>query len=186
MNTIYNFPADIVAKKYDNYILLISPNNGNWIVLESQEEVDIVKALLKGKSVEEIKEDYSEVGFGRVIKEIKGRHFCEPIDTHEEGFTLRVYLTNACNLRCRHCFMYSDNELENELTYVEIRELLLKSKEAGCKKVTFSGGEVTVRKDFIEIIKYAKSLNLYVQVMSNGTLWDEEKVRKAARYMKFK
>ena len=29
---IYSLPKDIVAKKYAGFLILISPNNGNWIV----------------------------------------------------------------------------------------------------------------------------------------------------------
>lgn len=42
---IFTFPSDIVAKNYGGYLLLISPSNGNWIVLESQIQVYLFNPL---------------------------------------------------------------------------------------------------------------------------------------------
>ena len=133
----YKFPEDLIPVKYNGYLLLISPNNGNWIVLDNQEQVNIVKKLISQKNAKELLNEgiYSYLNIKSVISEIEGRHFCDNNVQIEDNFTLRIYLTNRCNLRCKHCFMYSTKSLKNELTYEEIIKLLNKCSEAGCKKV---------------------------------------------------
>lgn len=185
-NKKYLFPTDLIAKNYGGYLLLISPSNGNWIVLENQIQIDIIKEMQMGLKLEDIFNKYSKNhsnDFNMVIKELEGKHFCETMNINENEFTLRIYLTNACNLRCKHCFMYASDCLENELTYEEILNVLEKSKKSGCKKVIFTGGEVTLKENFIEILKYAYNLGLYTQVLTNGTLWDDDMIKEASNYI---
>ncbi len=60
---------------------------------------------------------------------------------------LHLYLTNSCNLRCPHCYMFSGSANFNELTTIEILKLLSDFKEVGGRNVSFSGGEPTMRSD---------------------------------------
>lgn len=184
-NIIYNFPSDIIAKSYCGYLLLISPSNGNWIVLKNQKQVDITKDFANKMSIREVYEKYKEEkqNIEEVIRELDGKHFCEKMEAEESSFTLRIYLTNNCNLRCTHCFMYADYCLKDELTYDEIINILYLSKNANCEKVIFTGGEVVLKKRFIDILKYAKKLGLYVQVLTNGVLWNHKMIRETSCYI---
>ena len=38
----------------------------------------------------------------------------------KDEVSLHLYLTNACNLRCPHCYMNAGKTGDNELTYEEI------------------------------------------------------------------
>lgn len=130
-----------------------------------------------------IKYKNNERDVEKVVNELEGKHFCEKMEPMENTFTLRVYLTNNCNLRCSHCFMYADHCLENELTYEEIIELLKESREANCEKVIFTGGEVLLKDHFIDILKYSKKIGLYVQVLTNGVLWNTDMIKEASDYI---
>lgn len=182
-NNEFTIPNDIVAVNYLGFMLVVSPSNGNWIVLENQKEVDAFKSLLDGESSEMVIKKFGKICYEHIEREIRKRRFGEKMEFIEEGFTLRIYLTHSCNLRCKHCFMYADNELENELTYEEIIDLLYKSKQAGCNKVILTGGEVTMKEHFLDIVKYAHVLGLYVQIMTNGVSWDQKMVDECAQYI---
>lgn len=185
METEYRFPSDVIGESYSGYLLLISPSNGNWIVLDNEEQVYIAKQLQKGLSAQRIIEQNPEISIEdlhSVIKEIEGKHFCERMEANDD-FVLRIYLTNKCNLRCKHCFMYASTELENEISFEEILEILSLSRKNGCSKVIFTGGEVLLKKEFLDILQYANSLGLYIQVLTNGVLWNDELVNKAALYI---
>lgn len=119
----------------------------------------------------------------RVLDEIKGRHFYECMLPNDDRFSLRIYLTNACNLRCRHCFMYAGKAFRNELSYTEILHILKYSAANGCSEVIFTGGEVCLRKDLKHILAYAHGLGLYTQVLSNGTLWTPRSIRECSPYI---
>lgn len=183
-NKVYSFPTDIEPIIYDNFLILVSPQNANWIVLDNQEQIDIVKLLVTGETIGDIyNKKYSVSNLCYVIREIEGKHFCERMVNSEDDFSLRIYLTNRCNLRCNHCFMYADKKLPDELTYDEIITIIKLSKKSGCTKVIFTGGEVCLKEKFIDILKFSHSIGLYVQVLSNGTIWNEIMIKEASPYI---
>ena len=181
----YHLPQDLSVKMYSGFALLISPENGNWIVLENQVQIDIYKALMNGKSVGEVSEDFKQNAneIHSVLRQIEGRHFEFKISADENNFALRIYLTNACNLRCRHCFVYAGTAHSEELSLEEIENLITSCHEDGANKLILTGGEVLMRKDFEQIIRCGKSAGMYVQVLTNGTLWDETRVKNFSRYI---
>lgn len=83
--------------------------------------------------------------------------------------TLEV--TYRCNQKCIHCYQdcpstHTVKEANTELIKKYIYELY----KSGCYFLTITGGEPFIRKDIKEIIEYAKSLNFYLTVYTNGTL----------------
>ncbi len=90
-------------------------------------------------------------------------------------------ITNRCNLNCFYCFS-NDNIMRKEhhtnrikpITVEQIKAILLDMAQSGVALVEFSGGEPLVVKDFINIVKYARSLGLTVSFVSNGTLFTEQ------------
>ena len=164
-------------------MLIISPSSGNWIVLDSQQQVDILKSIIDGLTLEEVRERFDVQEVAKVCAQIEGRNFVRAVPEPEEAFTLRLYMTNKCNLRCTHCFMYASEALNDELTTDEILRLLEECRSCGCVKVILTGGEVLMRKDFGDVVRAADSLGMYVQVLTNGTLWTEQSVRELSPYI---
>ena len=68
--------------------------------------------------------------------------------------SVQLDLTYRCNERCVHCYL--DHEDHGEMNTAEIKRLLDQMAEAGVFILTFSGGEIFVRKDFFEILEYAR------------------------------
>lgn len=68
--------------------------------------------------------------------------------------SVQLDLTYRCNERCVHCYL--DHEDHGEMTTVEIKRLLDEMADAGVFILTLSGGEIFVRKDFFEILEYAR------------------------------
>ena len=87
---------------------------------------------------------------------------------------LHVDLTDGCNEKCVHCYLPKGGShfIEKELVFKVLKEF----REAQGLTVFFSGGECMLHKDFAEILRYAKSLDLNIIVMSNLTLCDDEMV----------
>lgn len=76
-------------------------------------------------------------------------------------------LTYRCNLRCVHC--YVDVGSPDELTSEEWKKIIDKLKSAGVLSLLITGGEVTVRQDFLEIIEYARHSGFFFSLSTNGT-----------------
>jgi len=68
--------------------------------------------------------------------------------------SVQLDLTYRCNERCVHCYL--DHEDHGEMTTAEIKDLLDEMADAGVFILTLSGGEIFLRKDFFEILKYAR------------------------------
>lgn len=92
--------------------------------------------------------------------------------------TVSIELTKRCNLDCKYCYsrVYKKDE-DSELSTERIKIFLNRFKASGGRRVLYTGGEALLRLDFRELVLYAKSLGLLVDLFSNGTLIDEEYAR---------
>jgi len=79
--------------------------------------------------------------------------------------------TNACNLRCKHCYNASGKRKSSELTLEEAKNVADKLKDAGVVAVNFGGGECALRIDFISLCEYLHSLDIKISYTTNGTSW---------------
>ena len=88
--------------------------------------------------------------------------------------SLRISITNRCNINCLYCHHDGMNPSDNEITSDEIFKVLKIAKSLGVEKIRFSGGEPLIRKDIVEIIKKTASLDFKdISITTNGTLLDE-------------
>ena len=84
-------------------------------------------------------------------------------------------LTKACNLRCVHCYASADaRPAPGELDFLEGIKVLDDLKEFGIPAVLFSGGEPLYRADTLDLIAYARSIDLAVTLSTNGILIDDK------------
>jgi radical SAM protein with 4Fe4S-binding SPASM domain len=86
------------------------------------------------------------------------------------GIPLGIHLdvTYRCNERCVHCYL--DHDDQGEMTTAEIKNILDQLAEAGTFFLTLSGGEVLMRRDFFEILEYARRLMFNVRIKTNGVM----------------
>lgn len=87
-------------------------------------------------------------------------------------YSLFVELTYACNLKCVHC--YNPKNISSvQINFDKMKQIIDEARELGVFKIVFSGGECTLDKDFIEIVEYARSKRMSVEIFTNGqTLYD--------------
>jgi len=91
--------------------------------------------------------------------------------------SVQLDLTYRCNERCVHCYL--DHEDHGEMTTAEIKHLLDEMADAGVFILTLSGGEIFLRKDFFEILEYARLERQFcVKLKTNAIMIHE---REAAR-----
>lgn len=87
-------------------------------------------------------------------------------------------ITNACNLRCKHCYANAGKATGMEMSTVEVKQAIDKLDRASVPIIAFSGGEPLVRPDIFELIDYASDKGIYVAVATNGTLLTSDVTRK--------
>lgn len=85
--------------------------------------------------------------------------------------SLRLSITNRCNINCLYCHHDGMMPSNNEMTSDEIFQILKIAKTLGVEKIRFSGGEPLIRKDIVEIIEKTASLNFKdISITTNGIL----------------
>jgi len=90
--------------------------------------------------------------------------------------SVQLDLTYRCNERCIHCYL--DHDDHGEMTTPEITSLLDQLAEAGVFFLTMSGGEILLRKDFFDILEYARTLLFCVKLKTNAILIRERQAER--------
>lgn len=182
LDTKYDLPEQTTTVRHAGKILIIAPECCNYIVLGNDAQYGFyqsLKAHTLGDALSMLQTPEEDAR--AVIVQIEAKRFVEENVAKTNGlFQLHMFLTNACNLRCKHCYMYSGQSKANELSLEEIKSILYSFKDYDGRFVTFSGGEVAMREDLIPILQYTKELGLDTTVMTNGTLWTEAQIKQAS------
>ncbi|HEX3240433.1 MAG TPA: radical SAM protein [Solirubrobacterales bacterium] len=95
----------------------------------------------------------------------------ERIDRVEYGRFRNVYLyiTEACQLRCGHCYMGDRLDHGTRMEYEEVCDTLAFWRKMGGSKLTILGGEPTIHPQYCEIIRFANEIGYeHVITTTNG------------------
>lgn len=74
---------------------------------------------------------------------------------------LRISVTDRCNLRCVYCMPLTRPDLADDpsvLTAAEIEEVVRCAVAVGFRKFRLTGGEPTVRRDIVDVVRRAASV----------------------------
>ena len=82
-------------------------------------------------------------------------------------------LTHHCNFRCKHCYI-PDFLTPDLLSTERVLHLLDELVEMGTMYLTLTGGELFLRRDWLEIATRARRLGFALRLFSNGALIDDE------------
>ena len=90
-------------------------------------------------------------------------------------------VTGGCNLKCRHCLSDSGRVGRGELSTDECKRLIDKLEAMKVFHISFSGGEPLVRKDLFELLEYASTKRIGIELLTNGTLVTEKTIEHLQR-----
>lgn len=83
-------------------------------------------------------------------------------DLHQRYFSyIRLSITDLCNFNCKYCLPHQNEKINknNQLSPYEIYNLITVLSELGINKIRITGGEPTVRKDFLNICRIISSFS---------------------------
>ena len=112
-----------------------------------------------------------------IIKDI----FLFPLDYLHDGHQINTVrnvtfaITHKCNLRCQMCYFHKELANRSELPfslYKKVIDEIARTHPA----VILSGGEPFTHPDLVKMVAYAKSKNLPVQIVTNGTMLKPETI----------
>ena len=103
------------------------------------------------------------------------------------GFYLRsiyFYLTEGCNLNCRHCWINPSHEKSNKRKYPYLalsvfKDVIQQGKELGLRSVKLTGGEPLLHPKIKEILFALKGENVLLIIESNGIPCSDKSIVKA-------
>jgi MoaA/NifB/PqqE/SkfB family radical SAM enzyme len=89
-------------------------------------------------------------------------------------------VTPHCDFRCKYCFAdYHARTMERDLPTERMLKTIDELADLGVIYLNVHGGEALLRKDIGTILRYALSKNMFVNLITNGTLvkrrWDDIK-----------
>lgn len=96
-------------------------------------------------------------------------------------FSVLFELTPVCNMSCIHCYLQKHHS-EDMLTFSQIKHIIDILYNKGILFLTFTGGEIFTRSDFLDIYMYAKKKGFLVELFSNGYLIDESIIKVLKEY----
>lgn len=91
-------------------------------------------------------------------------------------------ITKDCNLKCLHCIV--GDRRSQELTTQESLTAISRIVQLGGKNLKLTGGEPLMRKDLGLIIQEAHTSGLDLDLITNGTMLDDDFLKKHGRYVK--
>ncbi|AHL75602.1 pyrroloquinoline quinone biosynthesis protein PqqE [Stutzerimonas stutzeri] len=106
-----------------------------------------------------------------------GSSFAKPGFAPGPPLWLLAELTYRCPLQCPYCSNPLDfARSQDELSTAEWIEVFRQAREMGAAQLGFSGGEPLVRQDLAELIKGARELGYYTNLITSGIGLTEEKI----------
>jgi len=88
--------------------------------------------------------------------------------------SLRLSVTQQCNLKCFYCHKEGEISPSNEMTPEEIGRLVAIAGEMGMRKLKITGGEPLVREDISEVIEACCPHIEEISLTTNGILLSEK------------
>jgi len=83
--------------------------------------------------------------------------------------SMEIEFSRRCNFRCSYCYVPTREELENELSREEIKDVILQAKELGAGKIIILGGEPSIYPHLCEMISFIKNEGLDIEMFTNGS-----------------
>ena len=90
-------------------------------------------------------------------------------------------ITPRCNFNCVHCYLH-DHHCSKELSFDEIIRILDILYQNEVLFLTLTGGDVFMRRDFVDIYTYAKKKGFIVELYTNAALLDERTLSALKKY----
>ncbi|MFH1460441.1 MAG: radical SAM protein [Candidatus Omnitrophota bacterium] len=80
-------------------------------------------------------------------------------------------LTYRCNFNCQYCKI-PKLDTDRELSTDKVLKMIDQFSKLGVCRIHFGGGEVLLRDDLDQILKFCKKRNIYTVILTNGALFE--------------
>jgi radical SAM protein with 4Fe4S-binding SPASM domain len=161
-NSYSNKAIALNKKGYDvfNELIELSKTHDGECPYKSEEIISFVGKLNILKILFNNEKDYLAANYTPIYESHK---YFKPHKAY-------LHLTQRCNLNCQYCYNRENIGQYKDLSTSEWIRIIEKLHENGFDYIVFTGGEVTLRKDLLELAKCVHSCNMKLHILTNGTV----------------
>lgn len=178
----------IFKKRYGQWYFIDTKQRERERFHIGADSTDLVFSLLQGMSITDVAREFEIakgklLSFLRILVKARVIEFTDkPSNSMERCFftsppldSINILITNACNLKCKHCYLESGKCMKNELTGQDWIDVLEQARKLGAFELNVSGGEPLLHKDFCYLAEYIASVPTFnANLNTNGTLIREK------------
>ena len=143
------------------------------------------RILLKCSGESELDNDTLSKREAAFLQRLLRLHYIEPAQDGARRAVFRDYrffanpyyrgvewsITGACNSKCRHCFISARYGRYGNISTDKCLEICRQLGECGIRRISLTGGEPLLRKDFLALVDALTENGVYLEaVLTNGTL----------------
>jgi radical SAM protein with 4Fe4S-binding SPASM domain len=88
---------------------------------------------------------------------------------HGGLLSMEIEPSLTCNFRCRYCYTSATPPQSPELSFDEIRDVILQAKALGARKIIVLGGEPMIYPRIMELLAFIRAESLTAELFTNGT-----------------
>lgn len=97
-------------------------------------------------------------------------------------YSLSIYITYDCHLKCPHCFLVQKNEINRyRLSFETIANLINQAETHGVYTIIIAGGDPLLHPDFLKIVKLIKSKKMIPLVACTGINLNNNMIQKIVK-----
>ena len=94
---------------------------------------------------------------------------------------MSIFFTRRCNFNCHYCST-SKNQKSKDISLKKWKSIITQIYNQGCRFITIYGGEPTLRSDLGQLLKFCIELKMYVHLVTNGSLLNEDMLEEFTSY----
>lgn len=106
-----------------------------------------------------------------------------------EYFAFQWHITDECDQRCKHCYIFSENNniCLKQMSYEQMKQVIKQCEEM-CKKIKrlpyfyITGGDPILHKDFWKLLEILKEKNIPFTILGNPFHLNDEVCKKLKDY----
>ncbi len=172
---IYEVDIDALKRDYIEFAELLSSFN---VILTSDKGLENSNKNIN-TAIQEYKTKISTDIFNDHTISV---HLFEEFEKKHYLYNAALELTYKCNHKCVHCYAINqkDYDYKNELNTNQWKNILDQLYDLNTQTVILTGGEVFVRKDFMELFRYAISKRFVVTIFTNGQDLSDDDIKEIA------
>ena len=168
MSLFEDVSKDELKKDFIDFIEDLA--NARFVVIANNEldlekkDVDFSYSIVTPQSLiddysQETKENVPDNTQDFFLEEVQGRPLISSI---------QFELTSRCNERCVHCYIPNEKKDNGyDMPTRKVKSIIDEFAEMGGIHITFSGGEVFLYKDLMELCDYCRRKDLKISILSN-------------------